>query len=244
MEERRPTIWFLRTPDEHDAYEASFSEQGFVVRSLPMLRFEPLRREELIDRLSQAARYGGIIITSPRAAEVLVGAMADMDEAKANLWFSRPVFVVGPRTATILRDAGFEPVGEESGTGADLAAYIASNYVADLPLLFLAGDRRRDELPLALDRSGLAVDEVIVYRTRLEGSPPATEVPDWVVAFSPSGVESWMQNEPPQGVRYAAIGPTTAEALRAAGLQVDAVADHPSPDSLLFAIMRSERGQL
>lgn len=244
MAEHQPTIWFLRSPDARDAYEAAFSKAGFAVRFIPMLQFEPTGEEALMDRLSHAERFGGIIITSPRAAGILSRALEVVDPREADLWKARPAFAVGPKTAAVLREAGMEPVGEKSGNGSELAAYVTSNYVAELPLLFLAGDRRRKELPSALASAGVPFEELTVYRTILHDAPAPDEVPDWIAAFSPSGVASWAQNEPPPGVRYAAIGPTTAEALRTSGLEVSAVADHPSPDSLLFAVMRAERGQL
>ena len=129
----------------------------------------------------------------------------------------------------------------ETGSGADLAAFIAD---ADpqAPLLFLCGNRRRDELPDRLQAEGIAFDELTAYethsRTDLTLPPPGQET--WLSFFSPSGLDAALQAETEGALdeyHCAAIGSTTAGALEEAGLVVDAVAQSPPPEGLVDAVL-------
>jgi uroporphyrinogen-III synthase len=61
--------------------------------------------------------------------------------------------------------------------------------------------------------------------------------PDWLVFFSPSGVEAVRKNGVDAGgYRLAAIGDTTAAAIDDAGYTAAAVADAPEPEAVVAAI--------
>jgi uroporphyrinogen-III synthase len=154
-------------------------------------------------------------------------------------WKGAPAYVVGPKTGGRLRDLGFEVRGEESGNAKALVQRIAERNPSR-PLLFLSGNRRRDEVPDGLRAEDIAFEEQVVYETHFRSDlalpPPKGSL--WIVFFSPSGLKAVRRAEagPLTGYRCAAIGPTTAGALRDQGLRVDAVADSPSPDGLVTAI--------
>ncbi len=233
------TVCLFREPEDPDPYEAAFRTAGFGVFSIPVLTFRFIGQEGLIAKLERPNSYGGLILTSPRAVQALAEALKWLP-GEVVLWHTKPVFAVGKRTASELRAIGFRPEGEESGSGALLARYIVRREV-DRPLLFLCGNLRRDEIPSALKEAGVPFEELQVYETLqaetidLSSHPK----PDWVVFFSPSGVEAvsraadldWIN------VRLAAIGETTAEAIHQRGFDVEAVAAEPTPESLLEAIL-------
>lgn len=239
MMQDRPEIWFLREAQPNDPYEHIFTAAGFATRTFPVLSFEEVNAVPLREALSRPDRFGGLIITSPRTAEIVCNALRSTESLSR--WQSHMVFAVGPRTAAILVEAGFDPVGEESGTGLRLASVILRRYRSELPLLFPAGDRRRPELPARLYESKVDYEELTVYRTLGNGSFPESHQPDWLAFFSPSGVEAQARSGFPARAKIAAIGETTAGALRRAGVSVDAVAIDPSPDSLYAAITNAER---
>ncbi len=235
----RPRILLLRQPDEPDPYVAAFEAAGFRARCVPVLRFEFVNGAALRERLARPADFGGLVLTSPRAAE----AMERAGPLPAG-WGDKPAFVVGPATAAAARTVGLRPEGDGAGEGEALAAHIAEAVIAgpfSPPLLFLCGDRRRDALPDRLCAAAVPVEELVVYRTipepaALEGlaaSPPA-----WVAFFSPSGVEAALAASgfPWERIARAAIGPTTAAALRDAGHPAAAVAAEPTPAALVSAI--------
>lgn len=155
-------------------------------------------------------------------------------------WTKKPAFTVGPKTASALRAEGFAPEGEESGRAEELVPVIASS-TPERPLLFCAGNRRRDTLPDGLDAAGVPFDEVEVYVTRTRDDIELADGAgrDWLIFFSPSGIEAIRQSP---GVdastfRIGAIGPTTGGALRDAGWPPDAVADEPTPQALVEAVV-------
>ena len=237
----RSHVVLLRSARDDDPYEAAFREAGYSVCCQPVLAFAQVNEQALAQRLNRAAHYAGLVVTSPRA----VGALEEALDAKSGqgaAWQDKPAFAVGPRTAEALAALGFAPQGQESGSAQELAAFIARQTFKE-PLLFLCGNRRRDVLPNRLREAGIPFEEQRVYethlRTDLDLTTPA--VPDWLVFFSPSGIKAVrqagaMQDAQLAAVRLAAIGPTTAQALREAGWGAAAVAGRPATDALVEAI--------
>lgn len=237
----RQVVWLLRSRDDPDPYEDALSEKGLQARSIAVLAFERVNESGLRSALERPKSYGGLIFTSPRAVDAFADALSWLPSENV-VWHGKPIFAVGPRTADELRNIGFAPIGEESGSGGTLANHILQRRF-EKPLLFLCGDRRRDELPDRLHEGGVSVDELCVYKTKPMSRLDLTDnpTPDWIVFFSPSGVEA-MQSATgvdKADVRIVAIGPTTASALRQDGYHVDAVATEPSPTGVTSAILRA-----
>lgn len=62
---------------------------------------------------------------------------------------------------------------------------------------------------------------------------------DWIVFASPRAVSLWASSSNPwRDLRIATIGPTTTQALRAAGGEPDLVPDHPDLEALLRLIAK------
>ncbi|KAG9190012.1 uroporphyrinogen-III synthase [Alternaria panax] len=171
------------------------------------------------------ATYGALIFTSQRAVE----AFSEVVEQIRNegtldidhlLPESLPLYVVGPATARGLRSLDLKcPVlGDESGNGEALAAFILRHYNAlhpdalNPPILFMVGDKRRDIIPKTLQSEELdpkeraKVDEVVIYETgempsfkedfstiwRRNADQGSTR--QWVVVFSPSGCKAMLES--------------------------------------------------
>ncbi len=107
-------------------------------------------------------------------------------------------------------------------------------------MLFLCGDTRRDELPSALRAGGVAVDEVVCYRSLLapeEEARRALAGADVLLVASPRvatlAARVVARDERPALV---AIGPTTAAAARAAGWAPAGVARRPTVDAVVERI--------
>lgn len=223
-------------------WEKTLRDAGFEVATRPALDFEYEAPEALRRLANHPDQYAGWIFTSSRAVEAFGRAFA-ATAAQRNAWSAKKVFAVGPGTAAALRSIGYEPEGEESGSAEQLAKHILQQAVAG-PLLFLCGDRRRDTLPAILRKAGIAAEEIVVYRTRLRTlrAWPGHKKPDWVVFFSPSGFEAVLQSPglSLEDLLIAAIGSATAEAVRASGFAVRAVAEKPEPESLAQALRAAQ----
>jgi uroporphyrinogen-III synthase len=231
------SIWLLRdAARQPDPYETVFRQAGFEVEHHPVLAFEPLNDTALLEAVGNARRYSGLVLTSPRAADRFLEAAR---EEAIGAWTDLPVYVVGERTGADIRDAGLRVWGEGTRTGTALAKYIRRRHASDLPLLFLAGDRRRPELVALLGAAEIGLEEVTVYATRPLTLDQPDVLPDWLAFFSPSGLEAVTHWPDLTNVRLAAIGETTARAMRALGLRASAVATEPTPGGLYRAIRKA-----
>lgn len=118
-------------------------------------------------------------------------------------------FCVGEKTAQMLEKNGIEVLHFES-YASDLAAFIIRHY-AHLHFDFFCGSKRRDTLPLALEKYRISFRETQLYHTQ--------EVPvywqdrfDAILFFSPSGVQSFLRkNKPTPQCLAICIGHTTGE---------------------------------
>ncbi len=101
-------------------------------------------------------------------------------------------------------------------------------------------DVHNDEIKTLLDSKKLHHSEGIMYRTvpnDFHGDEPFDF--DMVVFFSPSGVQSLLKNFPDfkQGnLAIASFGPTTAKAIKDAGLRLDLEAPTPQYPSITAAL--------
>lgn len=238
-----PRVVLLRSADDPDPYVAALEERGFAAACVPVLRFAFPRQDALQARLRASTLYAGLVVTSPRAVRALGAALEGRSSLRAS-WTEKSAYAVGPKTARELQDAGFTPRGEEAGSADALVAHLASEWEGGR-LLFLSGNRRRDTLPDGLRQHGIPFDEQEVYETNVETDlalPPPDDNGTWLAFFSPSGLKAVTASGIAVGAyRLAAIGPTTAAALRAAGHSVGATAPTPGPEPLADAIAKATR---
>ena len=234
-------------------WEQALRVAGFEAATHPALKFEyepPETLRDLAGPVLSPGRHAGWIFTSPRAVEAFgrafpvaesgpAGGETAPESAWKQPWKQPKAFAVGPRTAAALRALGYESEGEEAGSAEHLANHILKQRVRG-PLLFLCGDRRRAALPEILRAGGLSVEEAVVYRTRLRTlhAWPGGAKPDWIVFFSPSGLEAMLRSAgvSMEGLSIAAIGAVTAQAIRTRGFDVLAVAEEPAPEALAQAL--------
>lgn len=226
MEMSRPIVWLFRESTPRDRYEKAFDQAGFEPVFIPVLSTEILAPPESVPSVD------AVVVTSARAAAA-VGDWKKVEELKRLPWFA-----IGKATRAAVESLGITTRQPAHGSADSLAEIILDAGVERV--LFLAGDPHRPELPARLRRNGVALNIAIVYRTHEKSIdlPDNVEPPDWAVFFSPRGVRivaeqaslDWDE------IRKAAIGPTTAEALRDVGWEPSAIAGSPTPESLLRAI--------
>ncbi|KAI0291587.1 tetrapyrrole biosynthesis, uroporphyrinogen III synthase [Russula brevipes] len=242
-----PRVLLLRTPTtppETDRYEAAVARASFRPLSLPVLE----TALENLERLSRIIRgeddegaVDGVIVTSARALpnppEDVRGTESGTAERLARYIVQdattegKLLYLTGDKNRDTLSRVVREGLGE--GVLRELRVY-ATRGVLDFEgslLRALQGEpmHRMDE------------DEPwwIVF---FAPSAAAHVMPSLRAHFSLAGPESSRARG--RGLRHArlaAIGPTTAEYLRdELGLHVDAVADAPTADSLVRALVSRE----
>jgi uroporphyrinogen-III synthase len=101
-------------------------------------------------------------------------------------------------------------------------------------------DIHKQEIPELLDKGGFNYTKAILYRTVGSDLSDLREVNyDILVFFSPSGIKSLFQNFPEfeqNETRIACFGPTTAQAVREAGLRLDIEAPTVQAPSMTMAL--------
>ena len=98
----------------------------------------------------------------------------------------------------------------------------------------------KKEIPDLLDKEGFKYTKAILYRTVSSDLSDLKDVNyDILVFFSPSGIKSLQQNFPDfvqNDTRIASFGPTTAAAVKDAGLRLDIEAPTPQAPSMTMAL--------
>jgi uroporphyrinogen-III synthase len=220
-------------------------ERGARVLDWGSIGFAP--PEDLCPLLSAIVRiwdYDWICFSSPRAVEAVVSRVVVPPEGVK-------MAAVGPSTAAALEGAGW-PVhrvpAEGSGEGL-VEAFRAAGDSQDARVFFPASAIAGEAIPDGLARLGAEVDRMTAYRMvtlPLDGAACRTAVEAGevqVVTFaSPSamsalraGIGGDLFGQLAQSTPAAAMGPTTAGALRKAGWLRMAVAETPTLEGLADA---------
>jgi uroporphyrinogen-III synthase len=217
------------------------------VEERPLLTFAPPVDWAPMDRaLGDLSRYDALAFTSPRAATAFIERYGDArrgtgrrGDALPPLWSggSGTAAALAPLAAAIHGPS--EDEAGRLGAAAALAAAMLGAGVAG-PVLFPCGEIRRDELPTRLRHGGVAVEEVVCYRSVLANEAAAraaAEEAAILVVASPS-VADLLARVSPTGARprMLAVGPTTAAAARASGWPPAAVATRPDVEAKLAGV--------
>jgi uroporphyrinogen-III synthase len=221
------------------------------VKLLPLISFAPPEKfDELDAALARLESFDWIIFTSANAVQAVEGRRQELAPGElAGLKLPR-VAAVGPATADAAENAGYSVkfvAAEHSGAG------IIKEFGEDLKgrSVFLPrSDKANPDLPEALRRRGAVVTEVVAYRTLAPGETDRVRVKeslkdgaDGILFFSPSAVQNFLEllgRERLAALQgravMVAIGPTTAGALSAAGVQRIAWAADTTPKAVIEAL--------
>jgi len=101
-------------------------------------------------------------------------------------------------------------------------------------------DIHKQEIPTLMDKEGYKYTKAILYRTVSADLSDLADIKyDILVFFSPSGIKSLYQNFPDfeqNSTRIACFGPSTAKAVRDAGLRLDIEAPTAQAPSMTMAL--------
>ncbi|XP_018616377.1 uroporphyrinogen-III synthase isoform X2 [Scleropages formosus] len=232
-------VLLLKEPREDDSgpdpYVKELGSFGHKATLIPVLSFKFVSLERLWEKLRQPEEYAGLIFTSPRAVEAVSMCLESANK-------------------TEMRNLGLNPQGEDSGTATVLSRFILEKEnCRKLPLFFPCGSLKREVLPTTLKENGVPLETLTVYQTveHPELEKHLTDyftdqgVPASIAFFSPSGVKFCLETirrlSGPKlnHIKFAAIGPTTADAIAAEGLEVNCSAAKPTAQHLAEGIARS-----
>jgi uroporphyrinogen-III synthase len=224
------------------AYAVALAALGLEAVALPVTCTAPAGDPGELAAAVARGGYAAIVVASARAA-------AALDAARGTAALPE-VWAVGPATARALEAAGIAAVVPAVARDAVtlVRAMLAERALAGRRVLVPRAEGGRDEGIAMLREAGAVVDAIVAYRTvPAEASDPALGRGLAVLrgdrvavcaVFAPSQVAAL---DALFGIRrisapFAAIGETTAAALRAAGAAVVVVAEGPTPEGLAKAV--------
>lgn len=231
---RGKRVVVTRAAEQSRELVRALEEKGAVPVVLPLVAFAPPDNLVELDRaIREMARCDWVFITSQNALRaVQERCQAISLDVKAAFGRTR-VAAVGPATADALKAAGIEVAYiATKHQGVSLAQELSAE-VKDKTVLLPRSDRANPELVEQLKSLGATVMEVVAYKTvspddtALVRARAALNQPlDAILFFSPSAVHhlqdilgSEKVLEMSRQAIFAAIGPVTEKALRAAGIE-------------------------
>lgn len=249
-------IAITRAAGQADGLAERLRAQGAVLLLCPAIAIAPPDDYGPLDAaLARLAGYDWLLVTSANAARALLDRLDALGLDVAALAGLR-VGAVGPATAAALAERG---ILADFVPHAHLADAILAEIgdVAGRRFLLPRADIAREALAAGLRARGALVDDIAAYRT-IPGPGPSALAPylrgralDAVTFSSPSTVRYTLAGLEGAGlpraealallagVAVVCIGPVTAEAARAEGLAVAAVAHAHTADGLAQALVEA-----
>ena len=252
-------IVITRAAAQSDALARELSGRGAIPVVVPLVSFaEPEDFAPLDKALARLEQFDWMILTSAQAARTLARRAEDLQRPLKRLGSKPLVACVGPVTAEVARKANLR-VELVAGThnGLALAEELRSR-LAGAKVFLPRSDRANPDLPIALERHGAQVTEVIAYRTlppaevdRSNLKSVADGDTDAVLFFSPSAVHHFVELLGAERLKLlqdklaiTAVGPVTARALREAGILRALIAEDTTAASVIEALEKHFAGRL
>ena len=164
-----------------------------------------------------------LIFTSQNAAQSV------LLHPKSSALKTKKVFCVGLKTKALLEENGFN-VDVYVDYASDLAEIITLIYASE-SFTFFSGNLRKETLPKALKEAKVNFNEIQVYETTLTPQKIKFAV-DGILFFSPSAVESYLQENKIKNELCFCIGETTASSLEKTTRNI-IVADQPALENVI-----------
>ena len=128
-----------------------------------------------------------------------------------NIPLSKKIYAIGPKTAELIPSA----IIPSKASAIELANLIIEK--KEKEVIFICGNRRRDELPEQLSSEGIQIKEVVVYEIENLNKTVNLHGIDGLAFMSPSAVYSLAKNGEFNDLPCFALGPTTAQAIKEKG---------------------------
>jgi uroporphyrinogen-III synthase len=241
-------VLLTRRPEQAEALESRLTELGAKVVLVPTIEVAPPEDPGPLDEaLRNLDRFEWLVFTS---ANAVAAVKARLEGRAGVLPAGLRIASLGPTTSEAVSLAfpecrvDLEPVYDYRAAG--LIAAFARLDPPPRRVLLPVSDLSRPDLAEGVLALGATVERPIAYRT---APPPDLKARmrealaggfDLVLFASPSAVQGFAETlgAGATDVPAVAIGPTTAEAARAAGIRVLGVADPSTADGLVAAVLR------
>ena len=224
--------------NDNSPYLAIAKKYGIKVDFREFIQVDPVPYKEFRKDKINILDYTAIIFTSRNAVDHF---FRICQEAKIEMPAEMKYFCISDQTAyylqkyiTLRKRKLF--IGEK--TASDLFDIIKKH--KNEKFLYPCSNIRKNDISDFMAANNLNFTEAVIYKTVAADLSDLAEVKyDCITFFSPSGISSLFINFPDfeqNNTRIAAFGPTTAQAVRDAGLELDIEAPMPNAPSMTGAI--------
>jgi uroporphyrinogen-III synthase len=204
----------------------------------PFIHIEPVTikefRKQKVDILSHTA----VIFTSRNAVDHFFNICKEL---KIEMPADMKYFCISEQTANYLQKyivIRKRKIFTGSKTAQDLIEILKKH--KNEKYIFPCSNIRKNDIPDFLTQNEYTFTEAVIYNTVASDLSDLAEVNyDLIAFFSPSGINSLFVNFPEfkqNKTRIAAFGPTTAKAVKDAGLSLDIQAPMPNAPSMTGAL--------
>ncbi len=204
----------------------------------PFIQIEPINHKEFRKQKVDILDHTAVIFTSRNAVDHFFRLSA---ESKIELPSDMKYFCISEQTANYLQKyivIRKRKIFTGTRTAADLIEILKKH--RSEKYVFPCSNIRKNDIPNFLKNNEYNYTEAIIYKTVASDLSDLADVNYDVIAFfSPSGINSLFVNFPQfeqNNTRIAAFGPTTAKAVKDAGLELNIEAPMPNAPSMTGAI--------
>lgn len=271
---RQAIAWFEKKPlfgigvvvtrdkEQQEPFAGKLRALGARVLLFPTIEIAPPSSWKALDNvLMRIGTYDWLVFTSVNGVRFFFQRLQEkkMDVRELN---GIRVAAIGPVTAALLREKGLnvEIIPQEFDSAGVVEAFRKCN-IKNSRILLLRTELAGDLLQNGLKAQGAHVEVVPVYSTKIPRESKKDMMERWlasglvnVIAFTSASTVVHFWNimgsnfSPPGGVKFAAIGPVTAEEVRKRGAAVDIQPSVYTVSALIDEIRRyfsdlKEKGQ-
>ena len=224
--------------DEKSPYYQLSDRFDVKIDFRPFIKIDPVDIKEFRRQKVNFLDHSAVIFTSRNAVDHYFRLAA---ESKIEIPTDMKYFCISEQTANYLQKyivIRKRKIFTGHRTAMDLIEVLKKH--PNEKYVFPCSDQRRDEIPGFMSENGFTFKEAIIYRTVASDLSDLADVNyDIIAFFSPSGISSLFENFPKftqNSTRIAAFGPTTAKAVKDAGLVLDIQAPLPDAPSMTGAL--------
>ncbi|MDX2195835.1 MAG: uroporphyrinogen-III synthase [Cytophagales bacterium] len=221
--------------DDNSPYHILAKNYNLKIDFRPFIEIETVPYKEFRKQKIEISDYTAIIMTSRNAIDHF---FKICKEGKIEIAPTTKYFCITEQTANYLQKyivLRKRKIFSGIKTAQDLFEILKKH--KNEKFLYPCSDIRNDELPAFLKSNDFDFTEAVIYNTISSDLSDIDNISNYdiIVFFSPSGVTSLTSNFPgykQETTKIAALGPTTAKAVKDAGLRLDIEAPMPNAPSM------------
>ena len=224
--------------DSKSPYYQLAEKYNLKIDFRPFIQIDPVSQKEFRQQKIDILGHTAVIFTSRNAVDHFFRLC---QESKIEIPGDMKYFCISEQTANYLQKyivVRKRKIFTGYRTANDLIEILKKH--KNEKYIFPCSNIRKEDIPVFLEENNIHYTEAIIYKTVASDLSDLADVNyDIIAFFSPSGINSLYVNFPDfkqNQTRIAAFGPTTAQAVREAGLQLDIEAPQPNAPSMTGAL--------